>query len=214
MTRYMMTQDAMEKYEEYKIEKYEEEMMRIQGRGDATQYPYLCEHCNSNETHGTNRFCDDCKEAGVHLEKYSDDFENYVPDPLCDSCKKSFVSAISETCTDCLIAIDEHEAAQCESEYEAYEAEAQMALELVCKIQDAGSAVNIARSEVDLVQAKLQKSEAMHDISRAEYNLYYFDPIKGKSEIVSVRAKLAEAEADIENAETALRAAQDAWVWQ
>ena len=31
MTRYMMTQDAMEKYEEYKIEKYEEEMMRIKG---------------------------------------------------------------------------------------------------------------------------------------------------------------------------------------
>lgn len=190
-----MTQNMLEKHEEYMIEKHEEDMIRTQGRGDAMQYPYLCEHCKLNETHGTNRICDDCKDAGFHLEELHE--EPYAPDPY----------PYGESCEDCQ-----------EPDYNVVEIrdddEEQMDLYFFLKIQDARSAVNIAQSEVDLAQAKLQKSEAMHDISRTEYNLYYLDPFKGKTEIVSARAKLAEAEAEIENAEAALRAAQDAWVWR
>ena len=79
------------------IEKYyKEETMRTQGKGDAKQYPYLCESCNINETHRTNRFCDDCKDAGVHRERYYEYSDHYDYDPyLCPHCGKS-VSATGE----------------------------------------------------------------------------------------------------------------------
>ena len=61
---------------------------------------------------------------------------------------------------------------------------------------------------------KLKKSEAVLDISKAEYNNGLIIKIEdGESELARARAKLAEAEAEIENAEAALSAAQDAFVW-
>lgn len=200
-------ENMMEKQEVDKVEKYEEEM-RTQGKGDAMQYPYLCEYCNRNETHGTNRFCDNCKGAEVHHE------EHYYPDSnLCGYCGgRVYESELGYFCANCQE--PEYNEDENEWEYDAYKQEEQMALECVRKIQDAGSAVNIARAEVELAQARLKKAEAFHYISKAEYNLYYFDRIKGESEIVSARAKLAEAEVEIENAEATLRAAQDAWVWR
>ena len=101
--------------------------MRNLREGNAMQYPYLCEFCNRNETHGTNRFCDDCKEAGRHLEehdeverKYIDQYGYGPPDPYCDCCNKNLVSAFGETCTDCLVAIESKQIAQGKWDHEAW----------------------------------------------------------------------------------------------
>ena len=195
--------------------------MTWKNEGDAMQYPYLCEHCNLIETHGTNRICDDCKnadfkEADLH-QKTAFHLEELYPSalPTCNSCGFMEVSKVGDLlCGNCQYAeyrnyddsdvlIDQEE----EDYYFGY----------AYRKQETETAINIARAKVELAQAKHKKALAMHDINEAEYKCYFsrFNIEKeGDSELESSRIKLAEAEADIENAETALRAAQDAWVWQ
>lgn len=202
----MITQAALEEYEEYMIEKCEKDML-IREKNDATQYPYLCEHCRQIETYGSNRFCDDCKFDGFHQkDQHFDVCPDYDPNPICNGCGCEMHLVGMDGCENCRA---EYESALCEAEYGVFGAEQQIIYKY--RIESAASVVNIARAEVYLAQARLQKSEAMHDISIAEYN-YQESFGENDTELEYVEAKLMQADSAIENAEVALRAAQNTYM--